>query len=98
MNHRTPLGPSLHTVVVHVNASSKLSKKLSANLEQHSTETECSAKCLRTSFKDYRRNESRYREQGDTRVRGEFDLVMPCVSVRADEELTAYLELEIADL
>jgi len=49
--------------VVHVNASSKLSEKLSANLEQHSTETECSAKCLRMSFKDYRRNELRYGEQ-----------------------------------
>jgi len=63
VNHRAPLGTSLHTVVVHVNASSKLSKKLSANLGQHSTETECLPKRLRMSFKDYRRNEFRYGEQ-----------------------------------
>jgi hypothetical protein len=50
-------------LVVHVNASGKLSKKLSANLGQHSTETECLAKRLRMSFKDYRRNEFRYGEQ-----------------------------------
>ena len=33
---------------------------------------------------------------GDTRVRGEFDLVMQCRSVRADEKLTGFLELEKA--
>jgi len=50
VNRRTPLGPSLHTVVVHVSASSKLSKKLSVNLEQHSAGTGDLRKRLRMSF------------------------------------------------
>jgi len=33
---------------------------------------------------------------GDTRVRGEFDLVMPRRNVRADEKLTPFAELESA--
>lgn len=44
------------TVVVHGNAFSKLSKRLSANLGQHSTGTEYLAKRSRRSFKHYRRN------------------------------------------
>jgi hypothetical protein len=32
--------------------------------------------------------------KGNTRVRGEFDLVMPRRSVRADEKLTAFLDQE----
>ena len=47
------IGQSLHTVVVHVNAFSKLSKRLSANLGQHSTGTGYLGKRLRTNFKDY---------------------------------------------
>src|SRR5262249_35706865 len=61
VNRHTPLGPSLHTVVVHVSASSKLSKKLSANLGQHSTGIGYLRKRLRMSFKDYRRNQLRER-------------------------------------
>ena len=58
MNRRTPVGPSLRTVVVHVSASSKLSKKLFANLGQHSTGTGYSEKHLSMSSRDYRRNDA----------------------------------------
>jgi len=93
VNHRTPLGPSLHTVVVHVNASSKLSKKLSANLGQHSTETECLAKRLGMSFKDYRRNEFRYSEQSGLQTRIAMESVSSCARIN---RLIAFMELESA--
>ena len=34
-DRRTPVRPSLHTLVVHVSGPSKLNKKLSANSGQH---------------------------------------------------------------
>ena len=82
MNRRTRVGPSLRTVVVHVSASSKLSKALSGNSGQDSTGTGHLGTRLRMSCKDYLKNELPERNRRDYVSEGSADTYRSRVALK----------------